>query len=509
MNEILLNPGAQHDFVLSDALHSAYMGGRGAGKTFALVVRGLIYANQPKIPGEAPPVGCLLTDSFPHLKDIVYPVMYKVLDMAGYKVGTGKNHVREVKNQSDRKFILPNGAVILMRSLDDPNRIRGLTLAWFGIDEGRMFDSRYAYNTLADCLRQGSHPDPDIDESGVWIPGENYKHAGFVTSTPNGFDWQYQLFHPNSPKQLPGAELHMAPLFDNKKHLPASFIRSITSRHEGLMYQQEVEGQFVGAIGGAVWPMFNPEKHVDYVPYDPTLPLYAGWDFGIGDNGVCLFAQIKWGTKKLYDGSTLDVPQLRLIGMLEMNDATVKEWANAYHMYCDQHFNGRFPDRMWGDPAGGQRGPTGVSWIRGLHNHGVYVIPAPKRPLDEGVIIIQNVMEREDSFKIHVEEERVQQAVQTYHFKVDDEGVRLAKEPVHDWTSHICSALRYLAIGAIGLHPKRILAPTVETARGTMGYVMEQLMEQESNGDVHMGEDEILPIDWHRDQTVGLNGLLD
>lgn len=510
VNEIQLNPGAQHDFVLNDSLHSAYMGGRGAGKTFALVVRGLLYANQPKIPGEAPPVGCLLTDSFPHLKDIVYPVMYKVLDLAGYKIGSGKNTVREVKNQSDRKFILPNGAEILMRSLDDPNRIRGLTLAWFGVDEGRMFDSAYAYNTLADCLRQGTHPDEEVDELGIWIPGENYKQAGFVTSTPNGYDWQYRLFHPESRKRLDGAKLYMASLFENQKHLPRNFIRSITSRHEGLMYQQEVEGKFVGAVGGAVWPMFDPQKHVGQVPYDYSMPLYAGWDFGIGDNGVCLFVQIEWDEKKIYDGSIVQVPQLRVVGMIEMNDATVKDWANAFYQYCDRHFAGRLPDRMWGDPAGAQRGPTGVSWIRGLHDHGVYVVPAPKRPLDEGVIIIQNLMERDEGFIIDEDQERVEQAVKTYRFRVDDEGVRLSKEPIHDWTSHICSALRYLAIGAIGLGHRRTPTLTEEARRGTMGYVMEQLMAQESDEVLMNQEDDARSrIDWHLDEEVGLSGLLD
>jgi hypothetical protein len=508
MREILLNSGAQHSFVLNDSLHSAYMGGRGAGKTFALVVRGLIYSHQPKIPGESAPVGCLLTDSFPHLKDIVYPVMYKVLDLAGYKLGSGQNQVREVKNQSDRKFIFPNGAQILMRSLDDPDRVRGLTLAWFGIDEGREFDAAYAYNTLADCLRQGTHPDKDIDEAGIWVPGESYKHAGFVTSTPNGYDWQYKLFHPESNKKLDGALLFNAALFENSKHLPASFIRSITSRHEGLMYQQEVEGQFVGAIGGAVWPMFNPKLHTRVLDYNPHLPLYAGWDFGIGDNGVCLFAQVTWTKKVIYDGSSVDVPQLRLIGMIEMSDATIADWANAFYQYCDRHFQGRAPDRMWGDPAGNQRGPTGVSWLRGLQNHAVYVVPTPKRPIDEGIIIVQNIMEREEGFLCDEREERIAQAVQTYHFKVDDEGNRLSKEPIHDWTSHICSALRYLALGAIGLHPRRSLRPTEEAKRGTMGYVMEQLIAQDS-GEVVMNPDNPPPIDWHLDQNVGLSGLID
>lgn len=490
------------------------MGGRGAGKTFALVVRGLIYANQPKIPGEAPPVGCLLTDSFPHLKDIVYPVMYKVLSMAGMQIGTGKGKVREVKNQSDRKFILPNGAEILMRSLDDPDRIRGLTLAWFGVDEGRTFDSAYAYNTLADCLRQGSHPDPDIDEQGLWIPGENYKQGGWVTSTPKGYDWQWRLFHEESPKRLDGARMYMAPLFENKRNLPASFIRSITSRHEGIMYQQEVLGEFVGAVEGACWPMFQPNKHVDEIPYDPTLPLYAGWDFGVNDAGVCLFVQIKWQPKELYDGSTVEVPSLRVIGMIEMSNASVKDWAQEFWRYCDENFAGRIPERMWGDPAGMQRNSvTATSTIAELHNHSIHVIPTRKAPVDEGIIIIQNLMEREGGFVIDMTDPRIAQAVQTYRWRIqetpDGGFIRLGNEPIHDWTSNICSALRYLALGAIGLHPRRSMRPTEGVQRGTMGNVLDQLMRQSDNEEIVMNAEEDSRIDWHLDQPVGLKGLLE
>lgn len=512
MRKIELNPGAQFQFVTSDALHSAYMGGRGSGKTLSLVVRGLIYANQPKIPGESPPTGCLLADSFPHLKDIVYPVMYKVLNMAGYTMGKGRNGVVEVKNQSDRKFILPNGAEILMRSLDDPDRIRGLTLAWFGIDEGRMFDSAYAYTTLADCLRQGNHPDPEIDANRIWVPGENYKQAGFVTSTPNGYDWQWRLFSPESDKRLRSAELFMGSLLENRRHLPASFIDDITHRHTGLMYKQEVLGEFTGTVGGAVWPMFDPRKHVDNVDYDPESPLYAGWDFGIGDAGVIVFAQIEWEDVHLYDGSIIQKPKLRILDVLEETDKTIPEWANLYWQWLDKHTGGKPPTQQWGDPAGIQRQSiAGKSVYAALQDHGIYVAPAPRRPIDEAVVIIQNLMNRDDAFIINKKAGRGALAVQTYKWKIDEEGRRLSDRPVHDWTSHICDALRYLAVGAIGLSPRRSMRPTEQAQRGTMGYVLEQLLS-EDEGEVLMdnaansgGGRELA---WHPDQTVGLDGLL-
>lgn len=512
MARILLNEGAQHDFVTNNHRHSGYFGGRGAGKTFALVVRALIYAQQPTIPGEGPPVGCLLTDSFPHLKDIVYPVMYKVLRTAGIDF-------REVKNQSDRKFILwpqakyankpGHGAEILMRSLDQPDRVRGLTIAYFGIDEGREFADDYAYKVLLGAMRQGVHQDEDIDEQGIWIPGENYKQAGWVVSTPAGYDWQYRLFHPKSRTRLEDVGWYNAPTKQNK-HLGSRFLRDLESSYEGLYYRQEVLGEFVGAVGGAVWPSFDPDVHVEGLDYEPNLPLYAGWDFGVGDAGVCLFSQIDWQEKKLYDGTIAKVPSLRLIDCIEEKDLSTGDWADRFHRYVDTHFKGRYPQAMWGDPAGMQRGHTATSTIRELNIRGVHVRPCPRRPVDEGIIIVQNLMERPGGFIVgSAHEGRIAQAVQTYRWRLDGEGNRVGNEPVHDWTSHICSALRYLAIGAIGLHPRRTLAPREEARRGTMGYILEQIVNAESD-EVLMdnAEEAERRIDWHPDHPVGVRGLL-
>jgi hypothetical protein len=497
--EIKLNPGAQADFVKNTARHSTYQGGRGAGKTFALVVRGLDFAFQPIVPGESPPLGCILTDSFPHLKDIVYPAFYKVARMAGIKY-------TEVKNQQDRKFILSNGAEIKMRSLDDPDRVRGMEVAWFGIDEGRTFSDDYAYKMLMGCLRQGVHPDRKVEEAGLWVPGENYKRGGWVCSTPNGYDWMYKRFHPKSDKRMPGSLWFNAPTHDNDRNLPVDFIIDLETNWEGLFYEQEVLGRFVGAVSGAVFPQFNPELHIRPVSYDPTLPLYAGWDFGIGDAGVCVFAQVAWVPKVLTDGQTEFVPQFRILGSIEMTDATIAEWANAYYKYVEEHFDGRTPNAMFGDPAGGQRqSVSGTSALTALGTHGVYVKPVRKHSPDESIIILQNLIEGDNRFVISTQaHENVARAVQTHRWKVDDEGRRLAPYPIHDWTSHTCDALRYLAYGVVGLHPRRSPAPAQPAAeRGTMGFVLDQIMRETEV--TEMGG-EIPQLEWHPDRVADVSG---
>lgn len=505
-NKIVLNKGAQYSFVTSDARHSAYMGGVGAGKTFALCVKMLRFLDQPKIPGENPPVGAILSISLPVLKDFAIPTMRKVLDMAGIKY-------RYMVN--DRKYILSDsGAEIWLRGMDEPDRIRGIECVCFGIDEGRNFKDAEAYKILVGRMRQGV-PDDDEDIPDIWVPGQNYKHAGWVCSTPHGFDWMYYKFHPknrDTEDYLEGSEWFNASTMDNKKHLPKEYILDLKQQWKGRFYDQEVLGKFVGVISGAVFGEFDPDRHTRKIEYNPDLPLYSFWDFGIGDAGVCIFAQLDW--KELSDGEKIHkLPYLYILDAIEMTDAKVSEWAQAYFKWCrentksDEHPEGTEPLRSWGDPAGGARNAvSGTSVLRELRNRGIKVIAAPKRPVDEGLVILQNLIEG-DQFLINKDNERLVNAVTTYRWKIDDRGVRLADKPVHDWTSHFCDALRYGALGLIGLGRRHVLVPSEETKPGTFDYIMEQLKDQDT-GPLQLGDEPRTGIIWHPDEPVGLEGLL-
>jgi hypothetical protein len=468
--------------------HSAYMGGVGAGKTFANVVRGLRYATQQKVVGSAPPKGVFLASSFPALKDIVYPAMYAIggkdgLDLIDY----------EVKNQTDRKFVLKNGAQVLMRSLDQPDRLRGIEVAWFGIDEGRNFSDDYAYQIMVGRLRQ---------------PG--YNHAGWVSSTPHGYDWMYRLFHPESTAEnkLRDAAWFNAPTGDNSRHLPDGYMEDLKSQWKGRWYEQEVLGRFVGIISGAVFPDFDPHRHIQPIEYNSELPLYAFWDFGIGDDSVCLFAQVLYNPRVAADGSIIHEPQLRIVGCVRASGLNVAEFAHEYDKWLADNTNGVVPVQQWGDPAGGQRTQTtGSSVIYAFAKHGIHIRPAPKRPLDEGIIILQNLMLGDNQFLVKEGLKDVIDAVQTYHWKVDQDGNRVSNEPVHDWTSHIGSALRYGALGIIGMNPRRSVPPTKTPPAGTMGYALDNLFSKKDK-ELLMNSEDNSPLLWHPDEQVGLADIL-
>lgn len=495
MNRIDLNAGAQHSFVTSMAHDSAYMGGVGSGKTWAALVKLLKAAQQPKVPGEKPPRAVLLSVSVPVVRDIAEGPMDKLLEATGVKAKYKVN---------DRKYVLESGGEVWFRGLDEPKRLRGIECVAYGIDEGRNFKDKEGWDIMTGRLRQGVN----LETSGVWQPGHNYYHQGFVTSTPNGYDWMYDLFHPESTSdnKIVGAEWYNASTMDNARNLPSDYVEHLKAKWKGRFYEQEVLGHFIGVVSGSVFPEFAPSRHTAELEYNPDLPLYSFWDFGIGDAGVCIFAQLEW-REHFGAGVIHRIPYLYVLDAIEMKDSTVSDWAKAYFKWCTANAGGREPLRSWGDPAGGQRNNvTGTSTLRELRNLGVRVKPAPRKAVDEGLIIIQNLLEG-DQLIINRKAERVIKAVQTYRWKVDDNGQRLSDKPVHDWTSHVCDALRYGAVGLIGMSRRYELQPAQEAQRGTMGYIMDQLNNQDKEL-VQMGSSPELRIDWHPDAPAPLGDLL-
>lgn len=428
----------------------------GSGKTFAGIARGLKFSAQPKKPGTLYGArGLCGAISYPVLKDVVIPQFMEMVEGTGLLLPGDRGFIR-----SEKKAVFKNGAEILFRSLDEPNRIRGVELSWFFIDEGRHL-SREAWDILIGRLRQ---------------PG--YMHAGWVCSTPNGYDWMWQAFHPDSPHQLDDSVWYGADTYANARNLPETYVKSLEATYEGKFFEQEVLGRFVGILSGAVFPHWDSAKYVVDVEYDPSLPLYSFWDFGVGDLGVVEFAQIAHREKRLLTGDLEWVPELRFIGTLEHRDWGAAEWAEAWRDWLEVHCDGRLPDRNIGDPAGKQRtAATGTSVIDALGAQGVPVQAAPKRAPDYGVLILDNMMAGGRVLADRVRCPRLGAALSTHKWNTDDQGNRIGTTPVHDWTSHFAAAARYGASALLSYHHRRTLKPEESPpGPGTMGYLVRQLL---------------------------------
>ena len=484
---LVLNAGAQENFVFNTHRASAFVGGLGSGKTYALNARGLILSQQPKV-GFWGPRGCLAAINYPVLKDVVLPQFLEMVDGSGLLLDYKKNEKKALMvptnpdtGQPDRRLVKANGegaSEILFRSLDQPNWMRGLELSWFGIDEGRHIDGE-AWNVLYGRLRQ-----------------KGYLHRGFVCSTPNGFDWMWSKFHPDSKRRVKDAEWYGAPTFDNTANLPSEYIDSLLATYEGRFLRQEVYGEFVGVVDGAVFFEWDMRKHVKPVTYNPDLPLYSFWDFGMGDLGVCIFAQVDWVRVRPHGATNdVEVPFLTILDSLEASDRTSEQWAQEYKRFTHAHY-GREPQLNICDPAGRQRSiSTGRSIVQDLAAYGVRVSPAPKKPIDYAITILNNMMAG-DRVTVSDGADRVAAAFASHKWPVDSTGTKTGANPVHDWTSHFCDAVRY-GVTSLLYHGSRKVAsaPKGDFAPDQWGYIQKQMLAPDPVQ--YLGaEDQDIEIDW-------------
>ncbi len=214
-----LNP-VQWDFVHCASRFSFYVGGLGAGKTTAGAMRAILRAVEH--PGS---LGVIGAPTYPMLRDATARTFFALLPTA----------LVASYNKTEGHLILRNGSEILFRSLDAPDRLRGLNLAWFWLDEAPLC-GYYAWQVLKGRLRQRGYEG-------------RYETAGWATGTPKGRDGFARDFE-LAPR--PSHALFRASTWANAHNLPPGYIDELG--YSGAFARQEIEGLFV-AFEGLVYTL--------------------------------------------------------------------------------------------------------------------------------------------------------------------------------------------------------------------------------------------------------------
>jgi hypothetical protein len=156
----------------------------------------------------------------------------------------------EHKKTDGELTITSTDSLILLRSLDEPERLRGTNLAWFGIDE-LSYATQDAWLRLEARLR-----DPKANAL-----------CGFAVWTPQGHDWIYKRF---IHKPVSGYGCVRAKAFENRFLLDKTpdYYERLESSYDPKFYQQEVLG-------------FNAAVHVTQQAYEPHSTLMWALDFNV------------------------------------------------------------------------------------------------------------------------------------------------------------------------------------------------------------------------------------
>jgi hypothetical protein len=186
-------------------------------------------------------------------------------------------------NKSDYVLVMKhNDSRILLRSVEDFDRLRGTNLAWFGLDE-LTYTQEGAWLRLEGRLR-----DPQAK-----------RRCGFAVWTPKGFDWVYRKFvsHP-----VEGYEAIQAQPYENRFLLDQvpDFYDRLKASYDENFFRQEVLGDYLNVRGGLVYSAFRREANVRDVELDPALPVFWAMDFNV--NPLCsLVAQVHQGEVRVLD----------------------------------------------------------------------------------------------------------------------------------------------------------------------------------------------------------------
>ncbi len=224
-------------------------------------------------------VGLIGAPTYPMLRDATLQTLTEILE--GSRIPFEHNKSENVVTFSD------TGSKILMRSLDEFERLRGTNLAWFGVDE-LSYTQEEAWLRLEGRLR-----DPKAT-----------RLCGFAVWTPKGFDWVYKRFVKN---RVEGYELIMAKPFENRFLLDKipDFYSRLGSSYDDKFYRQEVMGEYLSVASGLVYNSFDRNIHVAEAAIDRNLPLLWALDFNV--NPMCsVIVQRQGETLVVLDEIVLD-----------------------------------------------------------------------------------------------------------------------------------------------------------------------------------------------------------
>lgn len=254
--------------------------------------------------------------------------------------------IRFVKSQ--RMFVLAcadgRTTKIVVRSLHEPNRLRGLKCLSAWLDEG-AYITKEAWDIIQGRLADSNGP--------CWI-----------TTTPAGYNFVYDLYDKARKGDRTINVVHWAS--SENTFANAEGIAGLIQRFDPKTYQQEVAARFI-RNAGIVYYTFQSKVHLAHGVFNPRKELWVGQDFNV--NPMCsVFAQ-PFSNSRGEEG-----PHVLWARRAENSDT----YALAAYLdeFCRQKNFPKSKVTIYPDAAGKARSTAGKSDFRILREAG-YRVDAP------------------------------------------------------------------------------------------------------------------------------------
>lgn len=313
------------------------------------------------------------------------------------------------QRESDLMAVLPNDARVRLYGAENYDRLRGTYQDGMVLDEyGDMPPAAWP-----EVLR------PSLADREGW--------ATFI-GTPKGRN-DFWRVHKNAETDPGWYSLRLRA--SESGILPQAELDDMRQAMSADQYDQELEVSFDAAIRGAIYrrELADTEAagRICAVPYDPAVPVWTGWDLGIGDATAIWCAQIVG----------------KEVHLIDYYEAT-GEALTHYVAWLDAKPY-RYGFDLLPHDAGARELGTGKTREEVLRANGRKVRVIPAQSVDDGIEAVKMLLGR--AWLDRARTERGRECLAHYRRDFNDKLSIYKNAPVHDWSSHAADALRTLAMG--------------------------------------------------------------
>ena len=306
---------------------------------------------------------------------------------------------------------------ILLRAVEEFERLRGSNLAWFGVDE-LTYTAEQAWLRLEGRLR-----DP-----------EAARLTGFAVWTPRGYDWVYERF---IARRIVGYETVMARPYENRYLLEQvpDYYERLRGSYDECFFRQEALGQYLSLQGGRVYHAFDRDGNVAEARLDPTLPLLWALDFNF-DPMSSVVAQI--------EGETV-----RVLDEIVLRRATTRQACEEFERRYPKHAAGLM---IYADASGARQQTSGTSDLEtlkqffrsGAYGNVTFRVPLTNPPVRDRVALMNGKLAAADGSRTLTVRESCVELIKDFEQVLYKEGSQVMDKERDSKRTHLSDALGYL-----------------------------------------------------------------
>jgi hypothetical protein len=234
------------------------------------------------------------------------------------------------------------------------------------------------------------------------------------------------------------------------------------------MIQQEYYCSFSRGVDGTYYGRLitkaYEEERICNVPYEPRSPVHTAWDLGFGDSTSITFWQEIGG-------------ELRIIDCYESQGEGIAHYAKMLQSKPYVYGTHYLPH----DAASGSI-QTGKTVQDMLYEQGVKSTVLPReQDISVGIEAVRAMLNI--TFIDQNKCKHLIKCLENYHKKFLDKQNCYSETPVHDWASHMCDSVRYMANARIefGRGQGSLTKQQIDAMRIKAGYSPNSIPRQNFN----------------------------